>query len=158
MPNGAASASPSRTATSRSPASSIPARIVGLGFRPEQGSAHGFAPDVFGVAGALPLLLELQLLDHLLFAEAGDALHALEAPVALDLFGRAWIGRLTVGLGAAPEAEEVVIKALVVGVDLGAALVAHAFVPRAAGVHAVVFPAKIIGVGLAGDDFVGIAG
>src|SRR6185369_13206723 len=43
-------------------------------------------------------------------------------------------------------------------VDLGPALVADAFVPGPTRVHAVEFAAKIVGIGLAGDDFIGIAG
>src|SRR5690606_2241874 len=53
--------------------------------------------------------------------------------------------------------EKVIIKALVVRVDLGATLVAHALVPGASGVHALVFPAPTRFEGFARHHLVVVA-
>src|SRR5690606_23577740 len=115
--------------------------LVVLRRRAEQGAAQRLALDVLVLALALALLLLLDGLFGFGHRHAGDALHALHLPVVLALLRRARVGGSAVGLGATAKAEEVVIKALIVRVDLGAALVADAFVPGPTGVNAVVLAA-----------------
>src|SRR5262249_11937438 len=57
---------------------------------------------------------------------------------ALDLLRRARVRRLAVGLLAAAKREVVILKSLVVRVDLGPALIAHALVPGPPGRDVVV--------------------
>src|SRR5690606_769373 len=83
-----------------------------------------------------------------------DALHL---PLLFALFAGERLGGLTVGLRAAAKAEEVVVEAFVVRVDLGTTLVAHAFVPGAAAVDAVVLTLEPrLVVALALHDLVGV--
>src|SRR5690606_30694231 len=95
--------------------------------------------------------------DLLVEREAGEALDALEAPSFTHLARRARIGGFPIGLRATAKPEEVVVKPLVVRVDLRPALVAHALVPRATRVDAVVFRAPRPIVVLVRDDLVHVA-
>src|SRR5262245_23142465 len=125
----------------------------------EESPAHGLTEDVLRVARALLLLDELELVLHLGDGEARRAFDPLELPLLFDLVGRARIGRLAVGLGAAAKTEEVIIERLVVRVDLRAALIARAFVPRSARVNAVELALVARQVErLARDDLVDVAG
>src|SRR5262249_32488939 len=123
----------------------------------EQDAAHRFAADVLVAALALARLLQFELLLHFRGREAGDLLDAIERPPFARLARCSRIGRLAVGLGAAAEAEEVVIELLVGRVALRPALFPHAAVRGPAGVHAVELAAEVRAVGFAGHDFIGVA-
>src|SRR5690242_17728527 len=56
-----------------------------LGARAEERAAHGLAEDVLRAAGALALLLELELLLHVGDGEPGALLDAPDGPFLLDL-------------------------------------------------------------------------
>src|ERR1700690_2933069 len=102
-----------------------------LSLRSERCAAQRIAANITLSAGAIAFLgLGSQGLLDLLPRKAGYLLDFFELPIGGALFGRARIRLLMVWLGAAAKAQEIVIKALVVRVNLRATLIAHTLVPR----------------------------
>src|SRR6185503_9186928 len=88
-----------------------PASMLGVDRAgPEQRPAHRLAQDIGALALALAGFLLLEDVLHLRDREERALLDAAELPPVLDLVRGPRVGGLAVGLGAAPERQEVIIE------------------------------------------------
>src|SRR5664280_269800 len=128
---------------------------VVFGARSEQRAAECVAATVPRAATTISFLsLCFQGFLNLLPRKASNLLNLFEFPVCFALFDRAGIRRLAVGLRAAAKAQEVIIEAFIVRVDLWPTLVANTLIPGTTRVNAVKLASKIGAKRFTRHDFV----